>query len=498
MLQVLRLKGTSRRIDGIPVAADFPTMMESGAITTPMTAGLLKPAILLPCNWRNWDEWKLRAVLVHEHCHVLRGDWAVAVAAAFIRCVFWFNPLVWWIERRLSLLAEHACDEASVCRLGDAPRYAETLLDFASSLKHERRWIGGVAMAQHRISRRINRVLTLRTFDSGLVPRGAWIVISVLALPVMYFSAVSPQAVRQNIPSLTTMEMLNAVRNRLPQIPDIAMAQTPQQAPAAPAATPQSRAAEAGTPQTPTTPQTPAVNPDLVEEIRLILAPANAQASEVKGEVELTLERGTNRRYTGGVVWNTNPGVNTWNTNQGAYTLGPLTFWKGFSPNMLSPGFWDQNTSLLLVLSRVEGRAVTFQTGDGRGFTFGCPDCSFHVGESGVGAPNQGNSGIVFRLSADGLSMTATCRAAECRMGTSSQVAANPAAGRFPGVSFVTLQDGQSISFGVHTSTANPPQNRVCFSVFGAVKADGRPFTAADCPDGAALLPEAVLFTFTR
>ena len=41
--------------------------------------------------------------------------------------------------------------------------------------------------------------------------------------------------------------------------------------------------------------------------------------------------------------------------------------------------------------------------------------------------------------------------------------------------------------------------NRTCFSVFGNVKADGTPFTAADCPGGTALTPPPnVIFSITR
>ncbi len=36
------------------------------------------------------------------------------------RAIFWFHPLAWWLERRLSALAEEACDDA-VLKQGQDP-----------------------------------------------------------------------------------------------------------------------------------------------------------------------------------------------------------------------------------------------------------------------------------------------------------------------------------------------------------------------------------------
>ena len=90
--------------------------------------------ILLPRDWREWDTWKLRAVLAHELTHVRRGDWIITLLAGLNRSVFWFHPLAWWLEKHLSTLSEQACDEGSVLVTGDPLRYAEALLDVASVL----------------------------------------------------------------------------------------------------------------------------------------------------------------------------------------------------------------------------------------------------------------------------------------------------------------------------------------------------------------------------
>src|SRR5260370_9943218 len=57
---------------------------------------------------------ELEAVLLHELAHAKRRDnWTAAFVHA-LTCVFWFYPLVLWIEWRLNRERELACDEMVV------------------------------------------------------------------------------------------------------------------------------------------------------------------------------------------------------------------------------------------------------------------------------------------------------------------------------------------------------------------------------------------------
>ena len=92
---------------------------ESAMVNTPLTVGLLAPRIVLPVSWREWSEAKLQSVLTHEATHVHNHDALVNLAAYLNRCVFWFHPLAWWLEKKLASTAEHACDEAAARAAGD-------------------------------------------------------------------------------------------------------------------------------------------------------------------------------------------------------------------------------------------------------------------------------------------------------------------------------------------------------------------------------------------
>jgi BlaR1 peptidase M56 len=129
---VRRLVRASKTIDAAR------RLYESAAIVVPLTAGWIRPKILLPPGWQGWDQQKLEAVLAHEDHHVRRRDALVTLLAAVNRSIFWFHPLAWWMERKLALLAEQACDDACLRRLGDRDRYAHLLIEMAGAVEAAR------------------------------------------------------------------------------------------------------------------------------------------------------------------------------------------------------------------------------------------------------------------------------------------------------------------------------------------------------------------------
>lgn len=168
----------------------LPQLRSSRSVIVPMTLGFSDAVVLLPDDWHDWDDWKLRAVLAHELAHIRRGDWLVTVAASANRCLFWFHPLAWWLERHLSALAELACDDAALGQVNDAPRYARTVLDFAAALQSGRRINYGVAMARSaKVTRRIDCILAVRRPGPALLSSKTWAAIVACALPVVYGAA---------------------------------------------------------------------------------------------------------------------------------------------------------------------------------------------------------------------------------------------------------------------------------------------------------------------
>lgn len=145
---------------------DAAALKESAQIDAPITWGVLRPEIVLPKHWPSWSMPKLNAVLAHEHAHVTRRDTLTLVLCNFICSVFWFQPLVWWVRRRVQLEAEQACDDSVVRRGLSALSYAQQLVEIAKAQRSSR---AALAMATpHTLPPRIHALLDRSTHRESI------------------------------------------------------------------------------------------------------------------------------------------------------------------------------------------------------------------------------------------------------------------------------------------------------------------------------------------
>jgi beta-lactamase regulating signal transducer with metallopeptidase domain len=106
-------------------------LRESPEIVSPATVGWRRPLILLPLEWREWSEGERRAVLAHEVAHVARGDFAGWLVAQLSVALYFYNPLVHWLARRLRLEQELAADACGAVAAGGSGAYLTTLAGMA-------------------------------------------------------------------------------------------------------------------------------------------------------------------------------------------------------------------------------------------------------------------------------------------------------------------------------------------------------------------------------
>jgi beta-lactamase regulating signal transducer with metallopeptidase domain len=155
----------------------------SDSISSPVTVG---SAVVLPCDFCQWDSEKLRIVLAHERSHIRQGDFYLQLLAGFYSAVVWFSPLGWWLKRTLSDLAEAISDRAGLEEAVDRTSYAQVLLEFAAA---PRPTTIGVAMARHgSLSRRIERLLNDVSFRQAFAGTRRGLV-AVVVVPIALFIA---------------------------------------------------------------------------------------------------------------------------------------------------------------------------------------------------------------------------------------------------------------------------------------------------------------------
>ena len=112
-----------------------PRLYRNTSASTPLLIGLYRPMIVLPD--REYTDAQLRFVLLHELIHYHRKDIVIKCLSAIACAVHWYNPIAWFVRRKINRACELACDEA-VIRSLDAEgkqNYGDTLIYVATDSK---------------------------------------------------------------------------------------------------------------------------------------------------------------------------------------------------------------------------------------------------------------------------------------------------------------------------------------------------------------------------
>jgi hypothetical protein len=120
--------GDLRKEMGGPAGVE---LRELADLTAAGTVGWLRPVILLPADWRGWDEAERRAVLAHEWAHVCRRDYLAALVARLGVALHFYHPLVHWLAGRLHLQQELEADALGARYAGGSGLYLRALARLA-------------------------------------------------------------------------------------------------------------------------------------------------------------------------------------------------------------------------------------------------------------------------------------------------------------------------------------------------------------------------------
>ena len=98
------------------------------SIASPFMTGVIKPTLILP-KAKLSDE-QLHNILCHEMTHFKRHDILYKCFAEFVKCVHWFNPVIWYVTRQIATECEISCDIAVTKNMSDSEEmsYINTIL----------------------------------------------------------------------------------------------------------------------------------------------------------------------------------------------------------------------------------------------------------------------------------------------------------------------------------------------------------------------------------
>lgn len=171
-------------------------LLASPRFATPIALGWRRPTIVVPVEFSRWPEARRRYALIHEAAHLRRQHCLLRALHQLACALYWFNPLVWWVERRVRLEQEHCCDNEVLLAGARPSEYAEHLLAIARAAGARRTTVFGVAMAGRSwLETRLRSILerrvgTLRPASaSGLVLAGAAAIALVLTAATVQIAA---------------------------------------------------------------------------------------------------------------------------------------------------------------------------------------------------------------------------------------------------------------------------------------------------------------------
>lgn len=177
------VRGWTGRVDRLArrvgLSAGVP-VRECEDVSVPLTAGFLRPVILLPAGAaRRWPRERVDTVILHELAHVRRRDLVTHLAARLACALQWFNPLVWTAAGKVAAEGERACDDA-VLQSGTRPStYAEHLLQLVRGRKDE--GVPATALSMARTEGLEERVVALLDRDRERSPLGRRIAVAVVS-----------------------------------------------------------------------------------------------------------------------------------------------------------------------------------------------------------------------------------------------------------------------------------------------------------------------------
>jgi beta-lactamase regulating signal transducer with metallopeptidase domain len=126
------------------------TLCASDDLRVPTAIGFSKPLVVIP-SWtmRELSTVELNAILLHELAHLQRRDDWTNLIQKIVGALLFFHPAVWWIEKKLALEREMACDDLVLAQTASPQAYAECLVSLAEKSLLRR----GLALAQAAVGR---------------------------------------------------------------------------------------------------------------------------------------------------------------------------------------------------------------------------------------------------------------------------------------------------------------------------------------------------------
>lgn len=215
---IVRVQGLKRRSSPLEgsLAGELPWLTDAHAreiylrlsyeIETPVAIGFGRPVILIPTELATNDGLgAIEDLVMHEHAHLRRYDDYTNLIQRIVERLFWFNPIVWLVGKRIALEREIASDDCVVAQTGHAEAYAESLWRLAKEMRMPEHAIvaPGAMLTRKQITVRIEQLLDIKRDMPPKRSPAALITLGVGSAVAILTMTVSAPAIELSAPTLT-------------------------------------------------------------------------------------------------------------------------------------------------------------------------------------------------------------------------------------------------------------------------------------------------------
>lgn len=173
--------------------------------STPFMVGIFKPTLVLPDG--ELSEEQLDNIIRHEMTHFKRHDILYKWFAELVKCIHWFNPIVWYVSKQIATECEISCDMAVTKNMSDSEEmsYINTILSLLPTGKSNRLSLTTqMASGKKILKRRFTMIKNKKTTSRFMSVLSAVIAVIMLSTTVFASGVLSDMATDDY-----TIEILN-------------------------------------------------------------------------------------------------------------------------------------------------------------------------------------------------------------------------------------------------------------------------------------------------
>ena len=128
---------------------------------SPYSFGVFKPSIVFPTDLKTTlREKDIELILKHEVIHIKNNDFLGNIIQTLVKIAFSFNPLMWWLDKEISVSREVRCDQMVLKTETQRKPYSALLLYLATEWQKQLPETAVIAFYKpsHQLNRRIHMI----------------------------------------------------------------------------------------------------------------------------------------------------------------------------------------------------------------------------------------------------------------------------------------------------------------------------------------------------